>query len=518
MRIKKKFIIQSFALLISVSAYGQFPQAAQLVINGDYDGAKNYYLKVLVKDSLNFSANQELGLLLVQYFDDKGEALFYLNRAIRSVVKNDLLPELYLGFAQALHYDSQFKNAISYYEKINPIPINNNPKGALIKSQAKLSIENCKYGLKNPATKHSALYRVKNLGSGINTPYPEFLPVVDPENTTLLYTTRRNIILGGKKDESEEKSYGDMYIANNTTGKFESGLPFLKQNFSIKFLENTADQDAVVSISSNGTKILICRTNLLYLAELKDGRWTTPILLPATINTSPKFEGQACISNDGKIIFFSATKIGGYGGKDIYKSVLTQNGEWSEGETLCEDINTSEDEDSPFLNAAENTLYFSSKGLNGYGGYDIFKVKISRAGTYKPVNMGLPFNSPADDIYFSINKNESEGYLASSRKGGYGDMDVYHVLLFDKPLEANCLSLNSTKPTEDIYIDFSFRDSIFIDDNVSFNASTSAVKGGVIMNHFWKINDTNAVFDTSGFAKKFVHERSYMRGVDVNLM
>ncbi len=403
----QKFIVYCFTLLIYSSSYAQFPQAAQLVTNGDYDGAKNYYLKVLAKDSLNFSANQEMGLLLVQYYDDKGEALFYLNRAIRSMVKKELLPELYLGFAQALHYDGQYRNAIPYYEKIGDISGANIPNGLFVKNQALLCIENCKYGINNPATRYSSKYHIKNVGNSINTPYPEFMPVVDPENTALLYTTRRSIVIGGKKDDTEEKEYGDMYCATNSSGKFASGMPFNKQNFSVKFLESTATQDVLVSISTNGTKILICRANLLYLAELKDGSWTTPVLLPPTINIAPKFEGQACISNDGEIIIFNANKAGGYGGMDLYRSVLTPGGEWSEAETLGEDINSSEDEGSPFLNADESTLYYSSKGLNGYGGFDVYKVKISRSGTYKPTNMGLPFNSPADDMGFVMNKSET---------------------------------------------------------------------------------------------------------------
>src|SRR4051812_762979 len=108
----KKLLFVNFLIFIYSAGFAQFSQAAHLVLNGDYEGAKNYYLKVLEKDSLNFSANQELGLLLIQYFDDKSGALFYLNRATRTVAKKDLLPELYLGLAEALHYDGQYREAI----------------------------------------------------------------------------------------------------------------------------------------------------------------------------------------------------------------------------------------------------------------------------------------------------------------------------------------------------------------------------------------------------------------------
>jgi outer membrane protein OmpA-like peptidoglycan-associated protein/tetratricopeptide (TPR) repeat protein len=504
-----KRLILSFLLLACFSGRAQFATAAHLIVSGDYEGAKIYYTKVLEKDSANFSANQELGLLLLQYFDDKESALFYLHRAMRHIEKKELLPELYLGFAQALHYDSQYKEAIEYFEKIVP-NVQDNERGKQIKTQALLNIENCKYGLKNPPTKASLKFRLKNLGGGINTVYPELLPVVDPDNTTLLYTTRRNIDLGDKKEGPENKAHGDMYVATHQTGKFESGLPFFKQNHSIKFLDNTNDFDDVISMSSNEKNIFIYRADQLYLLQQKDGIWGTPVLMPAFINNGLRFEGHACITNIGKTIYFSATKVGGYGGKDLYKTVLTETGEWSEPENLGEDINTVEDEDAPWLNAEENTLYFSSKGLGGYGGYDVFKAKISKKTFGKPENMGLPLNSPADDIYFSLNAKETEGYITSSRKSGYGDYDIYHVFNYGKATPLNCVQINNPNSSGNPYINFSLRDSVFVNDTVMFNAKISNVKGGSILNYFWKVNDDDVASDTAKFVKQFTQEGKYI--------
>jgi outer membrane protein OmpA-like peptidoglycan-associated protein/tetratricopeptide (TPR) repeat protein len=504
-----KGLILSFLLLAGFSGRAQFPQAAHLIVSGDYEGAKIYYTKVLEKDSSNFSANQELGLLLLQYFDDKESALFYLHRAIRHIEKKELLPELYLGFAQALHYDSQYKEAIEYFEKIVPI-VQDNERGKQIKTQALLNIENCKYAIKNPPTKASLKFRTRNLGGGINTAYPELLPVVDPDNTTLLYTTLRNNDLGDKKEGPENKSHGDMYVATHATGKFESGLPFFKQNYSIKFLDNTNDLDDVISMSDNGKNIFIYRADQLYLLQQKEGVWGVPMLMPASINNGLRFEGHACITNNGKTIYFSATKVGGYGGKDLYKTILTESGEWSEPENLGDDINTAEDEDAPWLNAEENTLYFSSNGPAGYGGYDVFKVKFSKKSFGKPENMGLPLNSPADDIYFSLNAEETEGYITSSRKSGYGDYDIYHVFNYGKATPLNCVQVNNPNASVNPYINFSLRDSVFVNDTVLFNAKISNVKGGSILNYFWKVNDDNVASDTAKFVKKFTQEGKYI--------
>jgi len=510
MRVKTcllKIVFVLISLFFSIGVRAQFPMAAHLVSNGDFDAAKDFYLKILAKDSMNFNANQELGLLLLQYYDDKGRALRYINRAIHAARQRQTLTELYLGYAQALHYNSQYEAAIPYYEKIIPTLVGK-PEGEILKKQALIAIDNCKYGMQTPAPRGSEKIRVKNLGTSINSEYPEFEPIVDPENTTLMFTSRRNIVLGDKKFGPEDQTHGEMYIANNLTGRFESGMPFHNPNFPLSFLSGAQDLDALVSISQNGEHLLLCRAEQLYLADLKDGKWSTPQLLPPTINLSLKLEGGACISNDGTIIFFAASRAGGYGGMDLYRSLLPENGQWTEGENLGEDVNTSEDEDSPFLNYDENALYYSSKGLDGYGGYDIYKVRVSRKGTYKPRNVGFPINSPADDIHFSLNKNETEGYMASSRKGGAGDLDIYHLTYFDK-ITPVCSPVAAPVNTADNYVDFIFKDSVFEKDLVLFDARSIRIQGGQVMNCFWQINDSLYHQDSLCFSKRFQKEGNY---------
>jgi outer membrane protein OmpA-like peptidoglycan-associated protein/tetratricopeptide (TPR) repeat protein len=501
---KRLFLV--FLFLSCSYSRAQFAQAAHLIVSGDYEGAKSYYLKVLEKDSTNFSANQELGLLLLQYFDDKESALTYMERALRHVAKRELLQELYLGYAQALHFNSQYKDAIGFYEKIIPV-VQDNERGKKIKNQALLSIEHCHFAIKTPPTKNSLKFKLHNLGGGINTAYPELLPVVDPENTSLFFTARRSIDLGDKKEGPEDKSHGEMFIATHATGKFESGLPFFKQNYAVKYLDNTNDYDDVISMSADGKNIFIYRANQLYLLQQKDGVWGTPVLLPAFINNGPKFEGHACISKNGKVIYFSTTRVDGYGGKDLYKTVLSEAGTWGEPENLGEEVNGPQDEDAPFLNADENTLFFSSNGPNSYG---VFMAKVSRTGAVsKPLNMKWPLNSPADDIYFSLNEDETEGYLASSRKGGYGDLDIYHVLYYGKSTPKNCLQGYNPNINHDPYLDFSLKDSVFVNDRILFDAGISSVKGGKILNYFWRVNDTLITADTAKFEKKFTREGKY---------
>ena len=118
---------------------------------------------------------------------------------------------------------------------------------------------------------------------------------------------------------------------------------------------------------------------------------------------------------------------------DIYVSNKLPNGEWSNPEKINGDINTDQAEDSPFLSKDEKTMYFSSKGHNSSGGYDIFKSELIDGVWSSPEAMPIPYNSSGDDIYFTLSESEKYGYLSSNRLGGFGRMDIYRVQLTPIP-------------------------------------------------------------------------------------
>ncbi len=105
--------------------------------------------------------------------------------------------------------------------------------------------------------------------------------------------------------------------------------------------------------------------------------------------------------------------------------------------------------------------------------------------------------------------------MSSSRKGTYGDLDLQHILLFDKPSAENCIAVNNMKAGDGININFSFRDSVFLNDEVTFSAEGSAIKGGAIINYFWKINSEIVAKDTSVFTRKLTVEGKYNVELDV---
>lgn len=132
---------------------------------------------------------------------------------------------------------------------------------------------------------------------------------------------------------------------------------------------------------------------------------------------------------NGKYLYFSSERGGGFGGKDIYRATLLPDSTWGNVVNLGDSINTALDDDAPFIHPDGVTLFYSSKGKNSMGGYDIFQSRLNwKDSTFsKPINLGYPINTTDDDIYYVLSANGDRGYYASGKSGGEGLKDIYTV-------------------------------------------------------------------------------------------
>lgn len=281
--------------------------------------------------------------------------------------------------------------------------------------------------------------RIENLGSVVNSEHHEYVPLISNDGEILYFTSRRPGGVGNEKDPNDQY-FEDIYYAIFSEGHWSS-----PENMGKGI--NTNTHDATVGISANGDQMIIYRTNEnltggdLYITKREDNSWSKPEKLGESINTEYQ-EPSACLSADGSTIYFSSNRPDGYGGKDIYRVKLLPTGDWSLPMNLGPTVNTKYDEDAPFLSEDGTTLYFASNGHHSIGGYDIFRSYDDGGVWSVPENIGYPVNTVDDDIYFSMAPSGKVGYYSSERADGYGGQDLYKVYLIGE--DANLIVVSAT--------------------------------------------------------------------------
>lgn len=280
---------------------------------------------------------------------------------------------------------------------------------------------------------HPADAEVINLGSGINTHWADYAPLIATDQSKLIFTSRREGSTGGLQDPYG-RFYEDIYISYRDSSGRWSAPASLSGNI------NTATHDACVALDPGGEELIMYRTDArgtggdLYLTRYDGRDWVAPVILSSEINTEEGWESSATLTADGNTLYFSSNRPGGAGKKDLYCVKKLPNGKWGKAINLGNRINTPYDEDAPFIHPDGKTLYFSSKGLNSMGGFDVFKCSFDEAtGNWlAPVNLGYPVNSVDDDICYTTTADGQNSFYSSRRDGGFGQSDIYQVRFPEK--------------------------------------------------------------------------------------
>ncbi len=409
------------------TATSNIKRGDNLYFSGKYFLALDYYLKADKFNSNNAVLNYKIGR---SYFNiDLEKSLIYLEKA--NQLSPNLAEDILYLIAQACHGIHEFNKAIEKYREFK----NSLPPRVLadIAKEIDKKISECKTGIE--LMENPVRVFIDNLESAINTPYPEYSPVINADETVLIFTSRHNTTTGGKTDPNDLKYYEDVYISykdnNNEWGKAKNPGKPLNANL----------HDATIGLSPDGQTLYVYRGDKggdIYVSRLKGNVWSKPIRLNKNINTK-YHESGASLSPCGRMLYFVSDKPGGIGGHDIYVSELDKKGNWKAAMLLPATINTQYDEEGVFMHSDGKTLYFSSMGHNTMGGYDIFKSVFENGRWSTPENIGYPINTAGDDVFFSISASGRHGYYSSSRAGGYGDQDIYIItfLGLEKPMINN---------------------------------------------------------------------------------
>jgi len=384
----------------------------------DYKGALAIYNQLLDGKDSSPELNYRIGKCILETLKDKKAASVFFAKASEGGYK-----ESYFHLAQWFHFQEQFDKAREYYKKYGEI-----------KWKKRIHKEDMEHYLQSCATAQNMIdnpveVSIENMGESINSRYSEYVPVISMDEAYMIFTSRRPGSTGGKIDPYG-RYYEDVYISKQEREVWTKP-ELIGSNI------NTENHDASVGLSADGFTLITYKTNEegtggdLYWSLLDGEAWQTPSKFPDGINTS-YLEPSASFSPDMKELYFSSNRPGGVGGMDIYSVKRLPNGEWGLPRNLGPVVNTVFDDDAPFIHPDNKTLYFSSKGHDTMGGYDIFRTAKNNDGSWGAVdNLGYPINTTDDDAYFVLSADGRRGYLSSGRQGGFGEQDIYVVHLTD---------------------------------------------------------------------------------------
>ncbi len=392
-----------------------------------YADIKDIYMTAALMDPNNIRANYMSGVSLLESVT-KGAATEYFMKVYEKDPEYTF--DILYKIGQSLHYGYKFDEATQYYDKYlaklaaNPDYLGNDMVENSIVERKIFECEQGKILMEFPED-----VEIVNLGPDINSPYYDYAPVVDADENIMIFTSRRkqqNL----NQDVSEDNiPFEDIFISKKVNGVWD--FPD-----NIGNVVNTMYHDSNVGLSKDGKELYIYKDENngdIYVSRIdENGEWSYPEPLDRHINTDFS-ETSVSLSPDGNTMFFASDKPGGEGGIDIWVSHRNAKGAWQKSTNLGAPINTPFDEDGPFIGFDGKTMYFSSRGGNGMGGYDIYRVEYDSASQVwsTPTNMGYPINTPDDDIYFTPSKDGKRAYYASVKEDGLGFTDLYMLKVPD---------------------------------------------------------------------------------------
>ncbi|MDR3706092.1 MAG: OmpA family protein [Paludibacteraceae bacterium] len=273
------------------------------------------------------------------------------------------------------------------------------------------------------------------------------------------------------------------YWNKKTNKKWHQGpISFAKDgNFAAYTRNNYTD-----TIPKDG----IVRLQLFFI-HFENGEWTEPE--PFYLNSSTYSVGHPSLSKDGNTMYFVSDMPGGYGGSDIY--VVTKapgSNSWGKPVNLGDKINTEANELFPFYEDKGGLLFFSSNGLNGLGGLDVYVATKTPRGFENIQNLGAPINTRYDDFSYIIAENHKYGYLSSNRTSGKGDDDIYKFT-FSGDFKQTIPSPKPIPVKTDTFKGFSYRLYVFNKESHKpiFNADV-------------KLGDFKQTTDGAGFTSRTI--------------
>ncbi len=396
--------------LFAAKAVELFEKAAILLRDGEPKKAIPLLQQSLQLDSSFLEANLTLAGAYGEIKDYQRAAAQYEN-AFKQDNKNTSF--YYLPYSINLAGLGKYEAALQALEVFASTPnLSERSKKSLAYRKATYEFA-MSYAKTHPNQQY--FFNPMNLGDSVNTARSEYLPCVTIEDSLIVFT---RLVDGMREDFIESRITG-----NNHYTKWKT----------IPGSLNEEPKKGAITLSPDGEWMIFAADFSgrglgsfdLYITYWTNEGWSEPVNLGDKINTE-FWETTPSLSPDKRTLYFTSNRPGGIGGSDLYVSYMQPNGKWGPAENMGPVLNSAGDEMAPFIHADNQTLYFTSSGLPGYGGADLFISRKQIDGTWsKPENLGYPINTIENDGSLAVAADGKTAYYSSNRSDSRGGLDLY---------------------------------------------------------------------------------------------
>lgn len=375
----------------------------------------------LLKEAISYDRKFYEAYMLLADLYSKQKRNAEAAKNYRQAVKIDSLfyKPAFFNLATAEFLTGDYERALSHFTTYLEFDTGSEKNKAI----AQKSIKDCVFAI--AAQKKPVPYNPVNVGDSINTADNEYWPSITADGQTMMFT--REKIIPGSAAQGQEDFYISILRNNNWSRAVNAGGPL-----------NTPENEGAQGISSDGSYMFFTSCNKpdglgrcdIYYSSFDGKTWSAAKNIGPPLNTR-FWESQPSVSANGRMLFFASNRPDGIGGMDIWYSVMGDDKKWKFPKNPGPLINTAGDEMSPFIHFDGKTLYFSSNGQTGMGGYDIYRSRMNEDTTWsKPENLGYPINTYNDELGLIIDAEGQNAYFSTIRDPGKGK-DIFSFVLYE---------------------------------------------------------------------------------------
>lgn len=406
-----------YIILFSLGCSSTSPQAPQSRIPKTkqqvpgYETDEDLKRKIVKLEKDLVKKNHDTAILmqlasLHQEINEEDQALSYMKQLKEMGFKED--PRLYGSLASIYKKREDFVEAIDNYKIFKSLLSPGSPTIPKIDKE----IEQLTFVV--TSLENQSDINLRPFGDAINTNNSEYLPQFTMDNETFIFTRRFF-------------NQEDLFIATKTASGYETE--------AIEEV-NTLLNEGAHTLSADGRLLIFTHCNkktgfggcdLYRSSRQDDGSWSKPANMGKSINTR-HWDAQPSLSADGRTLYFASNRPGGHGGTDIWACRLSKEGRWSRPVNLGPNVNSPAPDESPFIHADGQTLYYRSRGPLTMGGFDLFRSKLENNAWSKPLHLGSPINTTGEDGALVVSLDGTRGYYATDN---YKGVKQNHLDLFE---------------------------------------------------------------------------------------